>query len=132
VRSITVGDGSSSRRLRGRESKRRRRTRRHRRIPLGLPSDPIRLIFALEAKRYAKGGVGVHELARLISRLRHREFGVLVTTSYVSRQAYTEIRDDEHPIVVIAAADIVSILKKHGIPDRLAVQAWLQREFPRA
>jgi hypothetical protein len=72
---------------------------------LGLPTDPIRLTFALEAKRYQKSGVGVHELARLISRLRHREFGVLVTTSYVSRQAYTEIRDDQHPIIVISAAD---------------------------
>ena len=98
---------------------------------LGLPSDPIRLTFALEAKRYEKGGVGVHELARLISRIRHREFGVLVTTSYVSRQAYTEIRDDQHPIVVVAAADIVSILKKHGIPDVTAVQAWLKKEFPK-
>lgn len=98
---------------------------------LGLPSDPIRLTFALEAKRYEKGGVGVHELARLISRLRHREFGVLVTTSYVSRQAYTEIRDDQHPIIVISAADIVAIVKKHGIPDASAVRAWLEQEFPK-
>jgi Restriction endonuclease AspBHI N-terminal/Restriction endonuclease len=98
---------------------------------LGLPSDPIRLTFALEAKRYEKGGVGVHELARLISRLRHRQFGVLVTTSYVSRQAYTEIRDDQHPIIVISAADIVAILKKHGIPDAAAVHAWLEKEFPK-
>lgn len=97
---------------------------------LGLPSDPIRLSFALEAKRYGKGGVGVHDLSRLISRIRHREFGVLVTTSYVSRQAYTEIRDDEHPIVIIAAVDMVEILKKHGIPDAQATLAWLQNEFP--
>lgn len=98
---------------------------------LGLPSDPIRLTFALEAKRYENAGVGVGDLARLISRLRHREFGVLVTTSYVSRQAYTEIRDDQHPIVVIAAADIVSILKKHGVPDTNSVRAWLEKEFPK-
>jgi Restriction endonuclease AspBHI N-terminal/Restriction endonuclease len=98
---------------------------------LGLPSDPIRLTFALEAKRYETGGVGVRDLARLISRLRHREFGVLVTTSYVSRQAYTEIRDDQHPIIVISAADIVAILKKHGFPDTAAVRAWLEREFPK-
>jgi len=98
---------------------------------LGLPSDPIRLTFALEAKRYDNGGVGVHELARLISRIRHREFGVLVTTSYVSRQAYTEIRDDQHPIIVISAADIVAILKKHGIADAAATAAWLAHEFPK-
>jgi hypothetical protein len=98
---------------------------------LGLPSDPIRLTFALEAKRYERSGVGVADLARLISRLRHREFGVLVTTTYVSRQAYTEIRDDQHPIVVIAAADIVAILKKHGLPDAASVRAWLAQEFPK-
>jgi hypothetical protein len=98
---------------------------------LGLPSDPIRLTFALEAKRYERSGVGVADLARLISRLRHREFGVLVTTTYVSRQAYTEIRDDQHPIVIIAAADIVAILQKHGLRDAGAVLAWLAKEFPK-
>jgi Restriction endonuclease len=40
--------------------------------------------------------VGVKELARLISRIKHREFGVLVTTSYVNEQAYREVRDDGH------------------------------------
>jgi hypothetical protein len=98
---------------------------------LGLPSDPIRLSFALEAKRYEKGGVGVHDLSRLISRIRHREFGVIVTTSYVSRQAYTEIRDDQHPIVIIAASDIVEILKKHGVPDAATTLMWLEKEFPK-
>ena len=98
---------------------------------LGLASDPVRLSFALEAKRYGKGGVGVNDLARLISRIRHREFGVLVTTSYVSRQAYTEIRDDEHPIVIISAVDIVGILKTHGIGDAAATASWLEKEFPK-
>jgi len=50
-------------------------------------------------------------MSRLISRLRHRQFGVLVTTSYVDSQAYREIKEDQHPIVVIAAADIVVILR---------------------
>ncbi|MCP1762460.1 O-acetyl-ADP-ribose deacetylase (regulator of RNase III) [Bradyrhizobium japonicum] len=36
----------------------------------------------LEAKCYGSGNsVGVREMSRLISRLRHRQFGVLVTTS---------------------------------------------------
>jgi hypothetical protein len=99
---------------------------------LGLPSDPIRLSFALEAKRYEKQGAGVEDLARLISRLRHREFGVFVTTSYVGRQAYTEVRDDQHPVVIISAADIVEILKKHGVPDAAATEQWLEAEFPTA
>jgi hypothetical protein len=56
-------------------------------------------------------GVGVRETSRLISRLRHRQFGVLVTTSHLDTQAYREIREDGHPVVIIAGHDIVDILK---------------------
>lgn len=64
-------------------------------------SDPVTVTFALGAKLYdpAGSGVGVTDLSRLISRLRHRQFGVLVTTSYVARQAYQEIRADQHAVV---------------------------------
>jgi hypothetical protein len=98
---------------------------------LGPEADPIRLDFALEAKCYAAdNGVGVRELSRLISRLRHRQFGVLVTTSYLAPQAYEELRDDDHPVVVISARDIVDILKKQGIATPSETETWLQREFP--
>lgn len=81
--------------------------------------------FALEAKCYqSKSGVGVKELSRLISRLRHRQFGVLVTTSYLSGQAYKELKEDNHPVVVIAATDIVEILKKRvGTLDN--IRNWI-------
>ncbi|MEH7303432.1 restriction endonuclease, partial [Neobacillus drentensis] len=50
---------------------------------IGLESSSILVDFALEAKRYSlNSGVGVKEISRLISRLRHRQFGILVTTSY--------------------------------------------------
>lgn len=98
---------------------------------LGPEADPIRLDFALEAKCYAPdNGVGVRDLSRLISRLRHRQFGVLVTTSYLAPQAYEELRQDDHPVVVIAARDIVEILKRHGIGTPTDTQGWLDREFP--
>jgi hypothetical protein len=72
--------------------------------------------LALEAKCYAPGhGVGVREVSRLISRLRHRQFGVLVTTSHVDAQAYTEIREDGHPVVILAGRDIADILKTLGL-----------------
>lgn len=101
-------------------------------LRLGPLSDTIKLDFALEAKRYQMTtGVGVGEMSRLISRLRHRQFGVLVTTSYVAPQAYQEIRDDEHPVVVIAARDIVDILRKFDIGTPEALQRWLESEFPR-
>ncbi len=50
----------------------------------------------------------------LISRLRARQFGVLVTTSQLAEQAYQEIREDGHPIVVIAGGDIVEVLSRVG------------------
>jgi hypothetical protein len=56
---------------------------------------------------------------------RHRQFGVLVTTSYVDSQAYREIKEDQHPIVVIAASDIVGILRSHGHAGPSAVESWL-------
>jgi len=62
---------------------------------VGPLADRIALDFSLEAKCYApENGVGVKELSRLISRLRHRQFGILVTTSFLGHQAYQELRSD--------------------------------------
>jgi hypothetical protein len=97
----------------------------------GPKADPIAIDFALEAKcKPLKRGVGVKELARLISRLRHRQFGILVTTSFLAEQAYQELRDDQHPVMVIAAADIARILTEAGLKDEAAVRAWLHETFP--
>lgn len=94
-------------------------------LRIGGGSGFINVIFALEAKCYKpSSGVGVKQLSRLISRLRHRQFGILVTTSYLSSQAYKELKEDEHPVVVIAGADIVDILQKRvGSIDK--IDEWL-------
>ena len=98
---------------------------------LGPKSDPIRIDFALEAKCYAvTNGVGVRDVSRLISRLRARQFGVLVTTSYLAEQAYQEIREDGHPIVVIAGADLVEILSQVGLRTPAEVLTYLQLYHP--
>lgn len=99
---------------------------------IGPDSEPISLDWAMEAKRYEPGktSVGVADLARLISRLRFRQFGILVTTSFVSDQAYKEIREDEHPIIVIAGVDIVGILKQVGIATLDELKVWLESNFP--
>jgi restriction endonuclease Mrr len=95
---------------------------------VGPSSDPIRLSFALEAKRYSQANtVGVKEVSRLISRIKHREFGVLVTTSAVNPQAYKEIRTDQHPIVVITGRDIVQILAANGVTTPALCLAWVKR-----
>ena len=98
---------------------------------LGPLTDSIQLDFALEAKCFAPTTpVGVEAQSRLISRIRPRQFGVLVTTSYVAEQAYRELRDDEHPVVVLAGRDIVQILTDHQLGTPQATRVWLEREFP--
>lgn len=88
---------------------------------LGPHADLVAVKFALEAKCYAPTkSVGVRETSRLISRLRHRQFGVLVTTSYLDTQAYREIREDGHPVDVLAGLDVIERLKARGL-DNLAV-----------
>jgi len=103
---------------------------------LGLPDDPVYAEFSLEAKCYrppisglAPNTVGVKEVSRLISRIRHRQFGVLVTTSLVARQAYEEVREDRHPILFISGRDIAEILIANGFNTVERVAALLVSEF---
>lgn len=98
---------------------------------IGPGTDRIHLDFSLEAKCYAATtSCGVGETKRLISRLRHRQFGVFVTTSHVAKQAYEELREDRHPVVVICGRDIASILKDHGYGTSERVKQWLELGFP--
>lgn len=98
---------------------------------IGLPGNGIGVEFALEAKcKQADSGSGVKETSRLVSRLRHRQFGFFVTTSYVSEQAYRELVDDLHPVLVLAGADIISILAGAGISTIPSMEAWLLSNFP--
>lgn len=106
------------------------------RYRIGLIDDPVYAEFSLEAKCYrpANGSdsantVGVKEVARLISRIRHREFGVLVTTSAVARQAYEEVREDRHPIIFLCGKDIVDILSVNGFNTPQLVSNLLNDEF---
>jgi ABC-type lipopolysaccharide export system ATPase subunit len=75
--------------------------------------------------------VGVREISRLISRLRHRQFGILVTTSVIARQGYEEVREDRHPIIFITGKDITEVLIQNGHNSPENVQEWLSAEFPR-
>jgi hypothetical protein len=94
---------------------------------IGSEVDHIDVQFALEAKCYSLNhGVGVKELSRLISRLRHRQFGILVTTSYLSHQAYKELSHDSHPVVIISAYDIIYIVKRK-IGSKEALCKWMER-----
>ena len=99
-------------------------------LRIGSGASGILVDFALEAKCYdLSTGVGVRHMSRLISRLRHRQFGILVTTSYVNLQAYREIKEDEHPIIVISGADIVELLRNHSYSHTHSVTMWLKENF---
>ena len=101
---------------------------------IGPAADPVTVTFALEAKLCdpAGGGLGVKEVARLISRLRYRQFGVLITTAHVGRQAYQEIRADQHPVVILAGTDLTDLLREQGYATPREVARWLRETFPTA
>jgi hypothetical protein len=99
---------------------------------VGHGASAILVDFALEAKCYdLANSIGVREVSRLISRLKHRQFGVLVMTSYLHSQAYRELKEDKHPVLVIAAKDIVEILARTGLNSLADVSDWLEANFPK-
>lgn len=86
---------------------------------------PLRIDCALEAKCYSeKNSVGVREMSRLISRIRYRQFGIMMTTSYVHKQAYEEVIEDGHPILIVSASDIAQILRNNSIMSS-DIDEWL-------
>ena len=98
---------------------------------IGLSTSGIEIEFALEAKRFGiQNAVGVKETSRLISRLKHRQFGIFVTSSFIGDQAYKEMIEDQQPIVVIAGKDITKILISAGINSLERLNAWLDKNFP--
>jgi hypothetical protein len=106
------------------------------RLKIGLDIDPIFSEFSLEAKCYNPGlndikmnTVGVKETSRLISRIKNRQFGVLVTTSAISAEAYKEVRSDGHPIIFICGLDIVRILIDRDINTIEKLNYYLANNF---
>lgn len=99
---------------------------------IGPVTDPIRFQFALEAKCYDPNGhgIGVKSVSRLISRIKHREFGVFVTTGFIGGQAYHEVREDGHYVIFLSGRDIADFIKGRGIIDQQALETYLENEFP--
>ena len=91
----------------------------------GKANYPLKIDCALEAKCYSQdNAVHVRQMSRLISRIKYRQFGIMITTSYVDKQAYSEVIEDGHPILIITATDIASILRRNSI-DSSNINAWL-------
>lgn len=93
---------------------------------IGTCLNPLVIDFALEAKCYSeRNSVGVKQMSRLISRIKYRQFGIMVTTSHVDKQAYQEVVEDGHPILMICAKDIAHILRSNGLIGS-ALLNWLK------
>ena len=99
----------------------------------GLES--VSVEFYVQAKCYNPTGnhsVGVKDMSRLIARIKNRQFGVMVTTSFIHSQAYQEVLDDGHPIVFVTGKTIVdTICSKFDIHSRTEMLAWLQKNYPK-
>ncbi len=92
----------------------------------GVVNRELKIDCALEAKCYSKdNGVGVRQMSRLISRIRYRQFGILITTSYVDKQAYKEVVEDGHPVLIVTASDIAGILRTNSI-NSSGINDWLK------
>lgn len=75
----------------------------------------LRLSVFVEAKRWNENhGVGVKPMSRLISRIKHRDLGVFITTSYFESQVQEELIDDKHPVLLISGGDIARLLAAKG------------------
>lgn len=104
---------------------------------LGMDADPVYLGFLVEAKCYNPGigtrkrkSIGVKEILKMLSRLENRQFGVLVTTSVVTRQAYETIRKQSHAVVCISGTDIIDILMSNNITSVGQLTDWLSDNYP--
>jgi len=104
---------------------------------LGIDADPVHLDFLVESKCYNPGigtrkrkSIGVKEIMKMLFRLEGRQFGVLVTTSVVTQEAYEAIREQSHPVVCIAGTDIIDILMSNNITSLTQLTDWLSDNYP--
>lgn len=88
--------------------------------------------FYMQAKCFNpySNGIKVDDTARLISRIKNRQFGILITTSFITNQAYTEILEDKHPIVFITGKDIIEfIFNELEIRTLDSLDKWLKNNY---
>lgn len=88
--------------------------------------------FYMQAKCYNpySNAIGVKDTARLISRIKNRQFGVLVTTSYVHKQAYDEVLEDRHPVVFVTGKTIIDLIfDRFEIRTVEKLEEWLKVNY---
>lgn len=87
--------------------------------------------FYLQAKCYSfSNAIGVKDTSRLISRIKNRQFGIMFTTSYVHKQAYEELLNDGHPVVLITGRNIIDyIYNELEIRNIEKLKSWLDLNY---
>ncbi|MDO9100389.1 MAG: restriction endonuclease [Caldisericota bacterium] len=93
---------------------------------VGHDHHQVLLDAIVEAKLWSPAhGVGVKPMSRLISRLKHRDIGVFVTTTYFNKQVQEELLEDRHPIILVSGGDISKILMARDFHAPGKLEAWL-------
>ncbi|HYD77549.1 restriction endonuclease [Ramlibacter sp.] len=93
---------------------------------VGHDKHRVGLTVAIEAKRWKPGSaVGVRQMMRLISRLKHRDLGVFMTTGFFETQVQQELIDDEHPVLLVSGGDIARLLIKNDRASPKQFAAWV-------
>lgn len=92
---------------------------------VGHGDHAIPLHVSVEAKLWNEASsVGVKPMMRLISRLKHRDFGVFITTSFFDKTVQEELIEDGHPVILVSGGDIARILIANEKEDQ-ALAHWL-------
>lgn len=94
----------------------------------------VSLDVCIEAKHW-KRCIGVGQMMRLISRLKHRDIGIFVTTSYFDSQVQAELIEDRHPVLLVSGGDIAALLVRRqldGDGSDGSLQRWVKAIRARA
>ena len=93
---------------------------------VGHAQHQVKLSAYVEAKRWSlASAVGVKPMMRLIARLKHRDIGVFVTTSFFDEQVQKELIEDGHPVILLSGGDIARLLIRKDLAAATSLQAWL-------
>ena len=92
---------------------------------VGHADHQIQLTAIVEAKLWKENSdIGVKPMSRLISRIKHRDIGVFITTSCFNKQVQKELIDDNHPVILISGGDIARVLIENELDVPEKFFAW--------
>jgi hypothetical protein len=95
---------------------------------VGHDSHRIKLSVIVEAKLWDPNReIGVKPMARLISRIKHRDIGVFVSTSFFGKQVQLELIEDNHPVILISGGDIARLLIANELDVPAKFGGWASR-----